>query len=190
MRVGTSIAELLWPTAGINLTWRKLLYRQLCKGDCTPNFPFKADFFGLSYEGNLSNSIEANILFYGAFEKPLLFFLRDTWTNLEAGCSSENEEQKARAFVDIGANIGQHSLYMSLWATHIYAFEPFSAVSAKLKHHITLNNISNIQLEEVALSDSAESLDFFAPTGRNQGIGSFDASTTSKRRYSPVWRKP
>ena len=82
MTVGSSLARMLWPTASLNLSWRKLLYRQLCKGEQTPDFPFTTDFFGLKYEGNLNNSIEANILFYGAFEKPLLFFLKDAWINL------------------------------------------------------------------------------------------------------------
>ncbi|NKB31884.1 MAG: FkbM family methyltransferase [Pseudomonadales bacterium] len=176
MALLTKLAQSLWPTAGISLTWRKLLYRQLCKGDATPNFPFSKDFFGLSYEGNLNNSIEANILFYGAFEKPLLYFLRDTWLNL----SADNAVGQKQAFVDIGANIGQHSLFMSNYADRVFAFEPFSAVSSKLKRHISLNTIDNIQLEETALSDQSEALEFYAPTGRNQGIGSFDASTATK----------
>lgn len=176
MRIGTAAAQLLWPTAGLRLNWRKLLYRQLCKGDRTPNFPFSSDFFGLRYEGNLSNSIEANILFYGAFEKPLLFFLRDTWAQL----SCEFSDKDQWAFADVGANIGQHSLFMSQHAPQVFSFEPFPAVSTRLQHHISLNAISNIHLEEVALSDTAESLDFYAPTGRNQGIGSFDASTAQK----------
>ena len=40
--------------------------------------------------------------------------------------------------------------------------------------------MTNIELHPLGLSDKSEQLDFFAPTGRNQGIGSFDASTVSK----------
>ena len=176
MTISSIFAKVLWPTAGLSLTWRKLLYRQLCKGDITPNFQFSTDFFGLKYEGNLNNNIEANILFYGAFEKPLLFFLRDCWNALQ----SEGCENHKTAFIDIGANIGQHSLFMSNLADQVVAFEPFSEVSNKLKHHISLNKLKNIKLEQIALSDREEVLDFYAPTGRNQGIGSFDASTTDK----------
>lgn len=176
MKLASNLARILWPTAGINLGWRKLLYRQLCKDELTPNYPFTRNFYGLRYEGNLTNSIEANILFYGAFEKPLLHFLRDTWK--QSATDSNSGEQDA--FVDIGANIGQHSLFMSNHAPQVIAFEPFSRVSQKLKHHIALNQLENICLEEFALSDQAETLDFYAPTGRNQGIGSFDASTTAK----------
>ena len=83
MTISSIFAKVLWPTAGLSLAWRKFLYRQLCEGDKTPDFQFSTEFFGLKYEGNLNNNIEANILFYGAFEKPLLFFLRDCWIGLQ-----------------------------------------------------------------------------------------------------------
>jgi FkbM family methyltransferase len=173
MAFTTPILRALWFTAGLNLAWRKILYRQLCKVDSTPDYPFATDFFGFKYQGNLNNSIEANILFYGAFEKPLLFFMRD----LLEQCNQANSPS---TFIDIGANIGQHSLFMSKAADRVIAFEPFETVSSKLKHHISINGITNITLEEVALSDKQEILEFYAPTGRNKGIGSFDATTVSK----------
>ena len=173
MALTTQLLHALWSTAGLNLTWRKTLYRQLCKIESTPDYPFDVNFFGLKYEGNLNNSIEANIFFYGAFEKSLLFFMRDTLQQL-------NQKTSSSTFVDIGANIGQHSLFMSNVADFVIAFEPYKAVSSKLKYHISLNEITNIILEEIALSDQQELLEFFAPTGRNKGIGSFDASTADK----------
>ena len=81
MALTTQLLHALWSTAGLNLTWRKTLYRQLCKIESTPDYPFDVNFFGLKYEGNLNNSIEANIFFYGAFEKSLLFFMRDHYNN-------------------------------------------------------------------------------------------------------------
>jgi FkbM family methyltransferase len=69
---------------------------------------------------------------------------------------------------------------MSNFASTVQAFEPYAAVAARLKHHIRLNSIDNIHLHEVGLSDRNEQLEFYAPTGRNKGIGSFDASTVAK----------
>jgi FkbM family methyltransferase len=111
----------------------------------------------------------------GAFEKPLLFFLRDTMLSLR-----KSAKGSAQSFFDIGANIGQHSLFMSLHADQVHSFEPYSVVSQKLERHIELNEISNIWLHKVGFSNQQEELDFYAPTGRNQGIGSFDAGTVSK----------
>ena len=176
MTIASMFAKVLWPTAGLSLAWRKLLYRQLCEGDKTPDFQFSTEFFGLKYEGNLNNNIEANIFFYGAFEKPLLFFLRDCWNALQ----NEDSANPKTAFIDIGSNVGQHSLFMSGLANEVVAFEPFSEVSNKLKYHISLNKLKNIKLEQIALSDREEMLDFYAPIGRNQGIGSFDTNAINK----------
>lgn len=169
------IFRFAWNQKWIDLRHKKAVYKKLCSYGDVPDAPFAADFFGLQYQGNLNNSVEFTLYYMGAFEKPLLFFLRDTMLNLK---SSANES--APSFFDIGANIGQHSLFMSLHAGQVHSFEPYSVVSQKLERHIELNSISNIQLHKVGLSNQQEELDFYAPTGRNQGIGSFDAGTVSK----------
>lgn len=175
MQLLHGLYRFIWNQNWIGLRHKKAVYKQLCKFDDVPDAPFATDFFGLQYQGNLNNSVEFTLYYLGAFEKPLLFFLRDTMQNLrQAGASA------SPTFFDIGANIGQHSLFMSLHAEQVHAFEPYSAVSQKLERHIELNTIRNIQLHKVGLSNQQEELDFYAPTGRNQGIGSFDAGTVSK----------
>ena len=54
------------------------------------DFDFTADFFGMSY--------------YGAFERPSLFLLRDLMRAVAGNTGT---------LIDIGANTGHHSLYMS-----------------------------------------------------------------------------
>ena len=149
------------------MRYKKSAYRYLDKRGETLDAPFTADFFGLSYEGNLSNGIEFAIYYYGAFEKPLLFFLRDTAQQL-AAISGE-----PIGFCDIGSNVGQHALFMSGHAKRVDAFEPFSPVRNKLEHHIQLNNITNIHVHPVGLGSQNGELTFYAPTGSNQGVGSF-----------------
>ena len=163
----------IWRQNWIGSRFKKSAYQALSKSGEINRVPFEKDFFGLKYQGDLSNSIELHIFCYGAFEKPLLFFLRDTMTNILA-------DGAAGVFFDVGANIGQHSLFMSRHASQVHSFEPYPVVSGKLKSHIELNRIDNIHLHEVGLSNQAGMLDFFAPTGQNQGIGSFDASTVEK----------
>lgn len=169
------IYRFIWNQSWIDLRHKKAIYKRLCKYDDVPDAPFATDFFGLQYQGNLNNSVEFTLFYLGAFEKPLLFFLRDTMRGLK-----QSETEPTPTFFDIGANIGQHSLFMSLHADQVHSFEPYSAVSQKLERHIELNGINNIQLHKVGLSNQQEELDFYAPTGRNQGIGSFDAGTVSK----------
>ena len=167
----------LWTTAGNNQTWRKFLYRQLRRNGKTPDYAFSKDFYGLKYKGNLNNNIDANVFFYGAFEKPLLFFLRDTLNALIT------ETPKA-IFMDIGANVGHHSIFLSKFASQVLAFEPYPKVNMQFKQQIAHNNISNIQIFENGLSDRRETLNYYAPTGNNEGIGSFDESSIGKGNTS------
>ena len=167
----------LWTTAGNNQTWRKFLYRQLRRNGKTPDYAFSKDFYGFKYKGNLNNNIDANVFFYGAFEKPLLFFLRDTLNALIT------ETPKA-IFMDIGANVGHHSIFLSKFASQVLAFEPYPKVNMQFKQQIAHNNISNIQIFETGLSDRRETLNYYAPTGNNEGIGSFDESSIGKGNTS------
>ena len=172
-----NILVMLWKTAGNNPTWRKFLYRQLRRKGKTPDYAFSKDFYGLKYQGNLKNNIDANVFFYGAFEKPLLFFLRDTLTAIKA-------EVPRPIFMDVGANVGQHSLFLSKFAWQVLAFEPYPKVNMQFKQQIAHNKISNIQIFENGLSDLPETLNYYAPTGDNQGIGSFDESSIAKGNKS------
>lgn len=175
MSIGHGILRFLWDQSWIDLRHKKAIYKRLCRYGDVPDAPFATDFFGLQYRGNLSNSVEFTLFYSGAFEKPLLYFMRDTASSLKSAAAGAPFN-----YFDVGANIGQHALFMSLHADRVHAFEPYAAVSEKLERHIELNQIKNIALHKVGLSNKAEELDFFAPTGRNQGIGSFDAGTVSK----------
>ena len=172
-----NILVFLWKTAGNNPTWRKFLYRQLRRNGKTPDYAFSKDFYGLKYKGNLNNNIDANVFFYGAFEKPLLFFLRDTINAIKT-------EVPRPIFMDIGANVGHHSIFLSKFASQVLAFEPYPKVNMQFKQQIAHNNISNIQIFENGLSDRRETLNYYAPTGNNEGIGSFDESSIGKGNTS------
>jgi FkbM family methyltransferase len=161
------LAKLIWRQNWIPLRLKKTAYKTLSKSGQAPSAPFESDFYGLRYRGNLNNGIEFALFYYGAFEKPLLYFLRDCLLGL-----GQSAEEKL-VFCDVGANIGQHSLFMSRFAQQVHAFEPFSEVSARLDAHIKLNKIDNIRLHPLGLSDENGSLPFFAPAGSNRGVGSF-----------------
>ncbi len=164
-----------------NIFWQKPLlpkrimrpvYKRLVRMNKTADYPFKKDFYGIEYLGNLNNNIDYNIYFYGAFEKPLLHFLSDTMRSVAV--------DNAGVFIDVGANVGQHSLYMSRFAAQVHSFEPYALVRERLLLQISHNKIENIAVHAVGLSNENTRQPFFAPTGNNVGIGSFDASTVEK----------
>lgn len=161
----------LWDRQLIPAGAQRYIYKRLTKLGEAPDAPFTKDFFGLQYHGNLNRNIDFNIYFYGAFEKPLLFFLRDAMHSMAP---------QDTVFIDIGANVGQHSLFMAAHGCAVHSFEPFAPVREQLQKQISANHLQTIQVHPVGLSNDNTRLPFYAPTGNNVGIGSFDASTTSK----------
>lgn len=147
------------------------VYKLLSQRGRIPDDTFTQLFYGLQYEGRLNNNVDAAIYFLGAFEKPLLHFMEDTLRVLATAQG---------VFVDVGANVGQHSLFMSRIAAQVVAFEPYEPVRLRLLHQMKLNGISNIEVYATGLSDSSDTLPFYAPVGSNAGIGSFDPKSTKK----------
>lgn len=176
MRLVLSLYALLWNQGWLPKRVGKSIYKAMRRHKVAPNYPFSGNLFDLKYEGNLRNSIDYDIYYFGAFEKPLLYFLRDCIRSFE----SDPNALHPIVFYDIGANIGQHSLFMSQYVQLVHCFEPFDGVSKRIRHQIALNNIDNITIHQVGLGSEDAKLPFFAPTGSNQGIGSFEASTTAK----------
>jgi FkbM family methyltransferase len=159
---------------------RDRLIRHFLNPDAGHDRDFSVPFFGMRYRGNLDSYIDWVVFFFGAYEKGIQFFLRDTATRLFSGRA---------VFIDIGANIGQHSLFMAPHVAVVHAFEPYEPVRAKLLQKVADNGLSNIVLHPVGLADGDEELPFYAPGGRNTGIGTFRADAADdadKRAFGPL----
>jgi FkbM family methyltransferase len=78
-------------------------------------------------------------------------------------------------FIDVGANVGHHSLFMSKFCEEVHSFEPYDRVKDILMSKLSFNNCSNIIVHNVGLGAKSEFLDFYAPVGRNIATGSFMA---------------
>ena len=76
-------------------------------------------------------------------------------------------------FLDVGANKGLHSLFLSRYVTVIHAFEPYEPVLDKFRRLIETNKITNIVIHPVGLGDKNEMLSFYEPPESNEGTGSF-----------------
>lgn len=127
-------------------------------------FDFRVDFFGMIYEGRSGNMLDDQILAYGAQEKSELFFLRDMAVALG---------EQPIVFYDIGANVGQHSLFMSPYVRAVHAFEPYPPVLKRLNNNIAINHLTNVHVHAVGLGDHNGTIPFFEPPDANMGSGSF-----------------
>jgi FkbM family methyltransferase len=129
------------------------------------DFDFTTEFYGMRYEGNTKNGIDREVLFLGAYEKHILFLLRDVLERISPNRSG--------VFIDVGANSGQHSLFMSRYAKEVHSFEPYEPVLERFRRMMEINRIQNIRIYPVGLGDRDAKVPFFAPPESNQGKGSF-----------------
>ena len=123
---------------------------------------FEVDYFGLRYRGDFEGYLDWYVYFFGTHEMEELYLLRD----LVAG-------RPNAVFVDIGANTGNHALYMAQHCDQVHAFEPYAPVRERLIEGVERNGLDNISVHDVGLGARDEELDFYAPTGINNSTGSF-----------------
>jgi hypothetical protein len=128
------------------------------------DYPFTIEVNGYKYQGKTGDFIDDHILAYGAYEKDVLYFMKDfvlARANPDA------------VFLDVGASEGQHSLFMSRLVNQVHAFEPFPPVAERFRGLIRLNGFTNIHLHEVGLGAKHAVVPFFAPPDKNSGSGTF-----------------
>lgn len=107
---------------------------------------YKFYYKGIKYKIKLDPSngfIDQAIYANGVYEEDVLDFIKD---NLAKG----------DVFVDIGANIGDHTLFASRVVGvdgQVVAFEPISKLIKQIRESLDANQISNVTLHSYALGD-------------------------------------
>jgi FkbM family methyltransferase len=99
--------------------------------------------------------------------------------------------------IDIGANIGNHSLYFSRIFKTVVAFEPNAIAQHILRGNLALNHVANVDIQLVGLSDKSGSARLAMREEANLGSGSVveaasegkDVHTIELRRADDVWRE-
>jgi FkbM family methyltransferase len=175
MRAGLlSALRLLSRSEWLPLGARYRLASLFCRSEYCASLPFEVDFFGLRYPGDLSSFVDWHVYFFGAYEKASLLYLRDLL-----------HERSEGVFIDIGANVGQHTLFMSKYARVVHAFEPWDVVRRSIEGKVKRNTLTNIRIHPVGLGERHEWLPYYAPLGANTGTGSFDKNhATDRNRLS------
>lgn len=126
---------------------------------------FQTNFHGHVYAGNLAQFIDWFVYFYGTYEKQELELMRDVLKlRAPAVC------------VDVGANVGHHTLFLSRWAAKCHSFEPYDVVRRQLTQKLEMNGITNVVVHDVGLGSADGFLKFTPPSDRNIGTGTFVSS--------------
>lgn len=98
------------------------------------------------------------------YEEPILSFL------------NENMGLKGRRVVDVGANMGNHTVFFGVVSevTSCLSFEPAPRAFSTLSKNIEINGLSNVaRASSAALSDAASTLTIGEYYADNQGMTSF-----------------
>lgn len=141
---------------------RDRVLRRFCRPEAAPSHDFEVGFYGLRYQGNLRSYLDWVVYFYGAYAKQELLLLGDLL-----------KDKTDPVCLDIGANVGQHSLFLSRYCKEVHAFEPYHPVRMQLQDKISRNRIRNVMVHDVGIGERNGELDFYAPAGANTGTGSF-----------------
>jgi FkbM family methyltransferase len=140
-----------------------------------------ADVHGVSIEYDLSSVVGRALLLEGGFEDAEIeFFLRRL------------RRHQRPVVVDIGANIGVHTLRWAAGApgAHVHSFEPSPETRARLVRNVERNGLqSSVTVEPLAVSDAPGQARFYhcrdgafsslRDTGRQELADAFDVEVTT-----------
>ena len=134
---------------------------------------FQTDYYGMKYYGTMDNWIDQSVYLWGAHEKSMLHAMRDVLalTNPKSDAVS----------VDIGANVGTHTLFLAKHSATVHAIEPWPTVLVRLERHVTDNALPNVVIHPVGVAAKAGTLPFHVPPDWNMGRGSFSNSFAKAR---------
>lgn len=117
---------------------------------------------GLEWELDISCMVQRSVYYLGLYEVHESAWLR-THVQPEWVC------------MDIGANFGYFSVLLAGMTAggggRVIAFEPSPELNGKLRRNLELNALTNVAVEELALSDRAGNLRFVIAGDENQGLG-------------------
>lgn len=155
------------------------LLRAIHHPDYGDHFLFEIDFFGQKYRGDLASYIDWMVFCYGSYSLPELKVLEAMLPQVRAKRSGPIN------FVDVGANAGQHTLFMASLADQVLAIEPLPELQALIQEKIAINALTNVRVAPVALGENNEIRDYYPGEGSNSGVGTF-LPLSKESKFPPV----
>jgi FkbM family methyltransferase len=110
------------------------------------------DYLGISIIGN------------GIYERREIEFLKTLF---------RARDLQSSVFLDIGGNIGNHSIALAGSFSEVVAFEPNPPIASLFKTNLLLSQTGNVRLHEVGLAQADAELRFSLLEAGNDGSGSF-----------------
>ena len=154
--------------------WERLL-RALFHPDRQSRFAFEIPFNGFVYHGFADSIVDWNALFYGAYEAFELKLLAAVAERIEGA-----------VFLDAGANVGHHTLFMAAHAQNVFAFEPNPAMWPRIEEKLSANGLENVFLHRCGLGSKTDQSPLFLGPESGEASLLAGASRTSRSTSVPV----
>jgi FkbM family methyltransferase len=138
--------------------WKKLVNKFI------PNHtaPFTIKNGDSLFSGDISSYIDREIYLFGGYEK----------ASIQAFLSSIPKGRNG-TILDIGANVGNHSLAFSRVFNTVYSCEPNPLLWEQFERNVQLNRLKNVFLHKVGLADRDDELTLHMIDKPNFGLGTF-----------------
>ena len=85
-------------------------------------------------------------------------------------------------FFDVGAHVGQYTLLAAALGAEVHSFEPTPSTFELLKQNVASNHLSDVHLNDCALSDQEGTADFYLAGSANIGQNSLFDSDNHRER--------
>lgn len=138
--------------------WERVVNVLAPQNDATT--PFTVANRGGIFAGDLSSFIDRRMYLFGGYEEDLI---REFLSRIPTG--------RRGVILDVGANVGTHSLAFAQHFGQVHAFEPNPSLWSAFETNVRLNNLNTVQLHKVGLADREGELPFYLIEKNNFGLG-------------------
>lgn len=132
---------------------------------------------GLRFKIDPAQYIDKIIFVEGLYEKRFLSFMKRVLP--------ENS-----VILDIGANTGNHAIYLSKCASQIHCFEPNPETFERLVENVGLNGIRNIQCHQLGLGNQNSIASFQVNLDGNLGNSGYVSETATQPKNTKIIKLP
>ncbi|MDE0794590.1 MAG: hypothetical protein OSB76_02980 [Alphaproteobacteria bacterium] len=137
---------------GVFRGWDRVL-RLFFHPDLQIKAPLTFDFAGVRYPSSTGYLVDWSAFFNGAYEKRWLEY-----------CLAHLDNPRAASVLDIGGNIGYHSLWFAAHGCTVNAFEPNPALWPEIERKSAIPDLSgSITLHRTAMGAVDETREFMLP---------------------------
>jgi FkbM family methyltransferase len=127
------------------------------------------------FAGDMGSFIDRQVYLFGGYEtESIRSFLGRTLP------------MRHGTMLDIGANVGTHSLAFARVFKTVHAFEPNQALWSQFERNMALNGLKNVQLHKIGLADRDAELMLHSIDKPNYGLGTFSTVEQYDLRLKPI----